>query len=325
MKIVLCSDYNYLRQCLITCISAIENSRESISEIVLVGDFYSKDNLQLCKRINEYYNSNIISTINLNYEALRELLRDNKYGKSPQGQPFAFAKLVLPKIITDSRFLYLDSDTLVLKSLDYLDNLSINCCGAVLNINDYNMESTLHPKLLDGRPRNNITGPYYNSGVLLINRDFWVNNKITEQILNKAIEEPDILCDQDALNKILSKEITDLPLDYNFKTNFWFNPVLKNKILQEKICSIDTFHDPSILHYATKQKPWKTVGWVGPYKTYHDKFLDIVGPRYSLKNIIPNKHRNIDLEALDPDIRNRVVNYSLPEMKCLNGLDEFNC
>ena len=67
------------------------------------------------------------------------------------------------------------------------------------------------------------TDAYFNSGVLLINLDYWREHNITQQLLDFVCTNPNkcLLHDQDAINAVLYGKIRRLQFNMIFKIFFF--------------------------------------------------------------------------------------------------------
>ena len=180
-----------------------------------------------------------------------------------------FVAELLPKDI--NRVLYLDGDIIVRKSLEKLwdTDLSGYSTGVVHDVNELN-----HCK--SGRLPYPMNKGYFNSGVLLINLNYWREHNLIQKFMTFAQENEDILTlhDQDVLNCVLYDSLKWLPLTYNFENGFLlssdyisFSPAIQNEIDKTK-------YDPAIIHFASADKPWKITcyhPYVGVWRHYWRK------------------------------------------------------
>jgi lipopolysaccharide biosynthesis glycosyltransferase len=176
------------------------------------------------------------------------------------------APRLLPKDI--SKVLYLDADIVVRRSLTQLWNTDLT---------NYALAAVSSFDLPPGTK-------YFNSGVLLINLQFWRQNDVPERAIAFARNNPDKMqyWDQDALNAILVGRWFELPLWWNWHD--WVHTSLPGTKLE-----------PAIVHFIGGGKPWH---WSNshPFKgEYH---------RYRLKT----PWRTYRLEG-KPCLRQRVVGF----------------
>ena len=89
-------------------------------------------------------------------------------------------------------------------------------------------------------------GDYFNSGVLLINSENWIKQKISEKSIQYIHLAGDNLVwwDQDALNYSIKGKWLKLDKKFNFQEPWW------NK---------DVDGTPIVLHFVGKIKPWHVV------------------------------------------------------------------
>ncbi|CAL8979211.1 General stress protein A [Rhodoplanes serenus] len=157
----------------------------------------------------------------------------------------ALYRLKLDALLPTSyeRVLYLDADTLVLRSLDRLFDVALGS-SIVAAVEDVGM--------LFGDPANRETArrgaglapedPYFNSGVMLFD---WPAMR-AEQVMAKAIDRlaqiDSLYADQDALNHVLRGRWKRLPLRFNV-----LNAVDEFAALR-----------PVIRHFTDHRKPWSS-------------------------------------------------------------------
>lgn len=129
-----------------------------------------------------------------------------------------YARYFAPELLHGKieRFVYLDSDTLVVSSLRGLFNQDLQgkpfAVGYDCLLNSY--------KELIGLKTNH---PYFNTGVLLVDIERWIADKCSERFfscLAEHVGKPLILPDQDILAFSIAADATPLPPRYNFLTHF---------------------------------------------------------------------------------------------------------
>ncbi len=113
---------------------------------------------------------------------------------------------VLPAEV--SKVLYLDGDTVVNGSLAEL---------AQMDIKDYSCAMAKDVRSEKYKKKINLENiyEYYNSGVILINLDFWREHNTGNAILNDILNFPTIYPDQSAFCRVLKGTIRTLQLTYN--------------------------------------------------------------------------------------------------------------
>ena len=112
-----------------------------------------------------------------------------------------------------------------------------------------------------------IRSSYFNSGVMLMNLDYWRKNNVANNLINYIYNNPErcIYPDQDALNIVLDSKVEYLNPTYNFQ-HYWavsFH-LSKTSYLRHKEI-IEASEDPVIVHFCS-QKPWH-IKCYNPYKS----------------------------------------------------------
>ena len=204
-----------------------------------------------------------------------EILKDCPTNeKIHYGNIMMYARLLLSSMLPDlDKVIYLDCDLVVCKDLKSLWETDVN-----------DVAVAMAPDLLcqdkETLSRLGINNNYLNSGVIVMNLDYWrkhdVQNKLLSYIINKGNELK--YNDQDALNAILQDERRQLPVKYNV-TPYYFKRNLDNypKEMHEEIR--DARIDPVVFHYLGPVKPW-SLGCYLPGKQLFKKYQKASGWRH---------------------------------------------
>ena len=163
-----------------------------------------------------------------------------------------YARFLLPSMLANlDKVIYLDCDLVVCKDLKSLWETDVNDIAVAMAPDyNYNNEETL------GRLGGHVSN-YLNSGVIVMNLDYWrkhdVQNRLLSYIIDKGKEL--IYNDQDALNVILDDERKQLSARYNV-TPYYFHRNLDNypKEMHEEIREARI--NPVVFHYLGPIKPW---------------------------------------------------------------------
>ena len=185
-----------------------------------------------------------------------------------------YARFLLPSMLPNlDKVIYLDCDLVVCKDLQSLWETDVN-----------DVAVAMAPDLLcqdkETLSRLGINNNYLNSGVIVMNLDYWrkhdVQNRLLSYIIDKGKEL--IYNDQDALNVILQKERWQLPVKYNV-TPYYFNRNLDNypKEMHEEIREARI--NPIIFHFLGNIKPW-SLGCYVPGKKLFMKYQKESGWRH---------------------------------------------
>lgn len=152
------------------------------------------------------------------------------------------ARLLIPELLPKDmdKILYLDSDLLIRSDIKELYNSDLTGY-AVGMIADWWLHN--YDKL-------NSDFCYCNSGIILIDLNYWRKNNLTDkmlQVLDQNLNFPD----QDTINIVLMKKIKLLPAKWN------------NQI--ERVGAVVDNADSGIIHYLGKGKPWLFI----PHNSYY--------------------------------------------------------
>lgn len=178
---------------------------------------------------------------------------------------------ILPKAI--DKVLYLDGDLIVRQSLLPLWETDISeFAVAAVYERPYQMTDSVFFDFdrLGYSPQLG----YFNSGVMLINLDFWRRNQITKKLFGLLNDYPEklVLGDQDCLNIVLKENKLELPPKYNLISSF-LHAESFDKTQSEEEVRIG-IENPVIAHFTT-DKPWyKYVRDSHPYGSTFIKYQD---------------------------------------------------
>lgn len=158
-----------------------------------------------------------------------------------------------------SKVLYLDGDILVLKPL---------CKLFELELYDYYAAVVRDNSGLT-KPQDLYTGDYefyFNSGMMLLNLDKLRKDEITQKLISyKKINYNDSLMDQNCYNIVFYKNVLFLPCIYNLLYTNLCRDITGGSTLLDinKFYNMnldffkDVIDDTIILHFSSKEKPWK--------------------------------------------------------------------
>ena len=161
----------------------------------------------------------------------------------------AYFRLLATKYLDEDvhKIIYLDGDIVVRKPLDELWETDIDdyALAACPDMREREIASIWAPyPAQEG---------YYNSGVLLINVDYWREHNSLALFSFFAKEHRNLVIwhDQDILNAVFHSKIKRLSVSYNFQSGFIERD---NSEMTEDIASV--MRNPAIVHY-TVTKPWQ--------------------------------------------------------------------
>lgn len=165
----------------------------------------------------------------------------------------AYYRLMLSEILPESlhKVLYMDGDLIVRGSLSPLWNTDLTgyAVAAASDSSDGYIE-------FFNRLRIPFEKGYFNSGVLLVNLDYWrehaVINEFYDFIKTRATDI--ILWDQDVLNFVFQNRKTSFPIKYNLTNGYFFKTPRFDYWKKEKELS-DALKNPVVVHFSS-DKPW---------------------------------------------------------------------
>jgi lipopolysaccharide biosynthesis glycosyltransferase len=211
-----------------------------VSKIHLLYSCVSKNDIETLGTFIKGYGALLIA-----YEMDAKQFTEFRVDKeSPQSSAANYFRLLAPRLLPThlNKVLYLDSDVIVRRPIGDLwkTNLSNYALAAV-------EDSFWCPEL------NYVQMPantkYFNSGVMLINLEYWRKHRVGERAIEFALENPDKVdyYDQDALNATLINRWVNVSATWNdhaLSALPW--PALRNRDVE----------DPAVVHFVGGDKPW---------------------------------------------------------------------
>lgn len=169
----------------------------------------------------------------------------------------AYYRLFVTDIIdTDvHKILYLDGDIIVTQSLLDLWQVDISnyALGAVTDMAEGRQEFERLGYAADEG--------YFNSGVLLINLDYWREHNLKDKFIDLIVKHPEKikLHDQDVLNITLHDKKLKLPMKYNVQNGFLCKTAKEDfggRYEEYKYDLLEAIANPVIIHFTDGKKPW---------------------------------------------------------------------
>lgn len=257
MHIAFCTDTTYVMPTGIALLSVCENNKEEDITFHLVitdeGKIESDINqkVQPLLDIVAQYNKKAVVYRMAEEQIAQFVCSGEKYVSTT-----AFSRIFLPELLADDikKVLYLDGDLVCDGSLKdlWIIELPENCpMGAVV---DSNYASPSFHKIAEISN----SAHYINSGVLLINLDYWRQHNCIKELVDVANEKKYPMLDQDTLNNVFQNKIKYLPIKYNLQLVTLLDGVDNCHVTLEFYDEIkDAIEKPVIIHYLTGNKPWK--------------------------------------------------------------------
>ncbi len=258
ITILFCIDNNYAVQTA-TSISSIIRSNPNQSFNVNIA-FFGRD-VQKTDMIFKgfcVFPNLSLTIIDLEETLFYSLPTTKQFSKS------IYARLVFDKFVDEGidRILYLDADTIIRGDLRPLWETNLN--GAVLGaVRDFFRANPTEIGFVEDQP-------YFNSGMLLIDRKLWRQRNCEVKVLDLLTKSGQLMSwmDQDALNIVLNGQVKFVGLEYNFqprcadvKASFLYLSEQTYRSLRK---------NPVIVHYTTSFKPWNAAFRVHYSNWYFD-------------------------------------------------------
>lgn len=249
-------DDDFVRPLGVLMTSIIENNKNENIEFHIISKYISKENRKIIKQFA------IENDININIYIIDETIF-NDLPTTSYITKAMYNRFLIPLILKDvtDRVLYLDADIVCLNSIENLKKINIDnkIIAVIEESNDYVVKKQVKDLSLTSKK-------YFNSGVLYININNWINRDINNKLINYAKSVKDLIFpDQDILNVILEKDCLyiDQKYNYTFDVRYKSNRYIYN--LPQNIV---------FLHYVGKFKPWQK--WcMHPAKKIFEKYANI--------------------------------------------------
>ena len=246
IPIFLASNNNYA-PFIATVISSIcYNTHYNIDFYVLDSNI-SSFNKKIIENLKTQFNNFAIEFIKIDFKKyFKDFKQNNEWSLD------IYSRFLIPDLKKDiKKAIYIDVDTIILDDISKLYNINIEKygLGAIPDLYD----CIKHRKELSL----NIKG-YFNSGVLLINCNYWRKNNIFNKLLELEKQHRDKLkfFDQDLLNICFQNNYKKLDYKYNLQTNQIFNFNGLDKEEQSRLN--EAINNPVIRHFSALEKPWLT-------------------------------------------------------------------
>ena len=229
------------------------------------------------KKIADRYNVRL-KFLEIDLEILKDCPTNTKLHYA---NVMTYARFLLPSMLPNlDKVIYLDCDLVVCKDLKSLWETDVNDMAVAMAPDyNYNNEETL------GRLGGHVSN-YLNSGVIVMNLDYWRKYDIQNKVLTYILDNRDriIYPDQDALNVILKDARMELPIIYNVAPYLFYKNI--ENIPGDRYAEIkEARESPVIFHYMGPTKPWS----LGNYIQGNELFLKYQGLS-GWRHVVIQKH-----------------------------------
>lgn len=247
MNIAICTDNNYVMPCMATIAGVLkQHPNETCNVYVLTSEGgVNEGNLKKFKLLGEHFGQTVMVK-----EVDTHLVEGlNEVGRFTKSIYFRF---LLPDILQDAdRVLYLDCDILVRENiLDFYNtDLDGYACAAIEDQRGDDIK--IHNRIF-------MFSKYFNSGVLLMNLDYWREHNVARQLTDYLKKFPDRCWfpDQDALNAVLEGKVKFMNYRYNLQGEMLSHRCYLLLSAQKWGELDDAIRNPAIIHFTDIQKPW---------------------------------------------------------------------
>ncbi len=193
----------------------------------------------------------------------------------------AYYRIAISKLIKAKTVLYLDCDIYIMSNIKEVFDI---------NLNGYALAAVKDPAFQPiEKLKMSPNATYFNSGVLLMNLDFWRENNLSNIVLKYAIENTNILsyADQCALNAVIDGKYFSMDLSYNFQT------------IHLELCPEYTINKAKIIHFTSSYKPTHYLNKHPLKEVYMKEFRNTPDYyKFKFQNFVRIILRNIYLESL---------------------------
>ena len=190
--------------------------------------------------------------------------------------PIAYARYLIPRLITEDRVVYLDSDIIVHGDLSPLFDLDLG---------DYSLAAV-----------RDVDGNGFNSGMLVIDCQKWREKDITSLLFDKTVEYMSYLeqtttegfnGDQTIFNLVFQNHWLELDKHFNLQVG---HDVIAFYSHWDSHFELDK--EPLIIHYTTYRKPWSTLMgyryrdlWWAFRDVSYEQIADHYAGRFTIKRV----------------------------------------
>ncbi len=243
LNIAFAIDQNYLKPCGVCIFSILKNNPNINFDFHIFTNYFNSFGFD--ELLRKFGNFRIhIYKINTSYF---DGLQTTGHFTTAIYYRLSIASILKNKI---EKYLYLDADILCFSKLDELLDVSLDA-HILAAVEDEYVRKDYISEL--GLPPNS---KYFNSGVLYINTQKWLDFDLLEKFKNKINLRSYKYPDQDVLNVLLKNDILFLNEKFNYFSEKDITPVFKHFVSTPKPWSICVSENLDYLNYYY-ESPWK--------------------------------------------------------------------
>jgi lipopolysaccharide biosynthesis glycosyltransferase len=262
MHIIFATNNNFCQYTAVAIASLLDNNRgENIFLHIFTIDC-EQENLDKIRQVTNSFPASISF-----YPVSKELFKD--FSEPGTYSWACYLRLLAASLLSDiDKVLYLDVDIVVNgKIRDLWEE----------NITDYSLAGLNDAILSYNIVKDYLGYDYYkegyiNSGVLLMNLDYWRKHNIQQKLIDYLNTHQVKIVDQDAINAVLHGTIKFLHPKWNTMSSYFTFPPLV--ISEQKKYIKELWKEAKIIHFVGPVKAWHRE-CVNPYKYLYKKYLDL--------------------------------------------------
>ncbi len=232
----------------VTIASIMENTKSQIAFYILDNNISSLNKKKIIRFLKKYSNCST-NFININSELFARFPETFHYSKA------MYSRYLIPEIQSNlKKVIYTDVDVIFLNDIKEFFDINLDGYGLAAPIEEIGQ---ILENAWDFNKRKKELGisfshKFFQSGNLLIDCEYWKNNKITEQLLRKTEEKSNKLLapDLEILNIIFENNYKKLDYRYSVCVHMINNQNKNLSVMKESL------KNPYLIHYSGNKKPW---------------------------------------------------------------------
>lgn len=244
MEIALAADDRYALALGVCIASIYENNKGNDVNIHILTQGFSQSNIKRLGQVATRYDRKL-DIIEIDADDIRSLKTSERFSLP------VYFRMLLPSLLEVNKILYLDCDIIINGDLTPLWNIPVDGFAAAVVEDQCADDIRIHNRIRsDGR--------YFNSGVMLMNLDYWRRNATAGKCISYLRQYPErcVYPDQDAMNAVLSSELKFIDFQFNAQS-LLFDRNEDRFLHYSKWPEVDAaVQDPLVIHYTHRVKPW---------------------------------------------------------------------
>lgn len=276
-------DTSYVKYCIVMLTSLFENNQNVSFHIHVITEDLSNE----CRSLMvEFVENKYHQRVEFYYVDM-DLVKDcPRYAEGSHISLAAYYRIFLGNLLPLKihKVLYLDCDLVVVGSIEKLWNTDLKTFAVACVEDMWSGREEIYTRL-----HYPSSDSYFNSGVLLVNLDYWREEGLMSKALDYISKNGSklVFYDQDVLNALLHDCKLFLPFRYNVQDGFLRR---KRRIRPESIAALDQeLLHPVIIHYTGGKNPWQYKSQ-HPYKGLYFHYLDLT-PWKGERPVVPFSYK----------------------------------